>query len=415
MSVSAWDGGHWDVNEWNAGPPPEPGWGDDWAWWFQPGVAGPSLALNEMVVEARWTTDAHTLGDGSFRGDLQPGTLTLRLWDPHHALDNLDKFGAIWAWYRPTNTVWAWFYDNFTRGLFAPGDPAAADCVYSGVTWPSRLTSLRNETGFPSQSVSARLAAIVAGLGGGSGQLYLPRVSGNTAGQSQQMLAAAGDTSTGVLLYPGYLAALRDASTDGVGWLAYTTAGPTGPGALVVSYARWEAATTRILDRSQIVAGPAVTASIGFLITLLVWAATNGANGAASTFHLYGANVSTVGVQGPGSLRLWGDVSATSAPEWAGANATGVQLVKDRSDATEQVLSSVSLQSGTRWTAAGLASTADWDPYAHVFSPTDVARVDDGAGNVKSYRVVKSDHRLTSTVWQTTHYLEKHTAATPLP
>ena len=131
------------------------------------------------------------MGDGSFRGDLQPGTLTLRLWDPHHALDNLDKFGAIWAWYRPTNQVWAWFYDNFTRGLFAPGDPAAADCVYSGVTWPSRLTSLRNETGFPTQSVSARLAAIVAGLGGGSGQLYLPRVSGNTAGQSQQMLASA--------------------------------------------------------------------------------------------------------------------------------------------------------------------------------------------------------------------------------
>ena len=412
--MTFWDGAHWDVNRWNAGPPPEPGWGDDWAWWFQPGAAGSPIALNGMLVEARWTTDSHTIGDGSFRGDVQPGTLTARLWDPNHLLDNLDKYGAIFAWYRPTNAVWCWFYDNFARGLYAPGDPAAADCVYSGVTWPTRLTSLRNETGFAAGSVAARFAAIVAGLGAAG--LYLPKVTGAVAAQSQQMLASAADTSTGVLLFPGYLAAVRDAATDGVAWLGYTTAGPTGPGAMVVHYARWETATVRILDRSQIVAGPPVTASIGWLITLLVWAATNGANAAASTFHLFGPSVSTVGVQGPGTLRLWGDVSTTGAPEWNAANATGVRLINDRADATEQTLSSISLQSGARWQAAGgQPSKATWDPYAHIFAPTDVARIDDGAGHLKDYRVQKSDHRLTSTVWQTTHYLEKYTAATPLP
>ena len=413
MSVSAWDGGHWDVNQWNAGPPPEPGWGDDWAWWFQPGAAGVAFSLNHMVVEARWTTDSHSLGDGTFRGDIQPGTLTLRLWDPAHQLDNLDKYGAIWAWYKPTNQVWCWFYDSFARGLVAPGDPAGADCVYSGVTWPTRLTSLRNETGFPGQSIAARLAAIVTGMSAAG--LYLPRVTGAAAAQSQLMSASAADTSTGVLLFPGYLAAVRDAATDGIAWLGYTTAGPTGPGAMVVNYARWETATVRTLDRSQIVAGPPVTASISWIITLLVWAAINGANAAASTFHLFGSAIDTVGVQGPGSLRLWGDVSAANAPEYPGANGTGVRLVADHSDATEQTLSSVGLQSGTRWTAGGQASTADWDPYAHTFKPTDVAAINDGAGHVKNYRVTKSDHRLTSLVWETTHYLEKYTAATPLP
>ena len=163
MSLSAFDGGHWDVNEWNAGPPPEPGWGDDWAWWYQVGTAG-IIPLNELVVEARWTTDSHTLGDGTFRGDLQPGTLTARLWDPQHQLDNLDKLGAVWAAYKPTAQVWCWFYDQFARGLYAPGDPAAADCVFTGTQWPVRLTSSQGSLAPAVQTAAARLAAIVANL-----------------------------------------------------------------------------------------------------------------------------------------------------------------------------------------------------------------------------------------------------------
>ena len=162
------------------------------------------------------------------------------------------------------------------------------------------------------------------------------------------------------------------------------------------------------------VAGPAVTASIGWVISLLVWAAVNGTNAAASTMHLFSSNVNTVGVQGPGQLRLWGDVSTTSAPEYTGTNATGVSLVNGHSAATEPILSSISLQSGLRWTAAGKPAVADWDPYAHVFAPTDVMTLDTGSG-AKQYRVQKSDHRLTASVWQTTHYLDKYTAATALP
>ena len=58
-------------------------------------------------------------------------------WDPDHRLDNLDKLGAVWALYKPTGACWCWFYDSFARGLVAPGDPAGADCVFTGVTWPA--------------------------------------------------------------------------------------------------------------------------------------------------------------------------------------------------------------------------------------------------------------------------------------
>jgi hypothetical protein len=107
-------------------------------------------------------------------------------------------------------------------------------------------------------------------------------------------------------------------------------------------------------------------------------------------------------------------VSTTSAPEYAATNATGVALVNGHSAATEPILSSISLQSGLRWTAAGKPAIADWDPYAHVFSPVEVVSLDTGSGP-KQYRVVKSDHRLTGAVWQTTHTLDKYTAATALP
>ena len=410
MSQFFWDNGKWDEAEWAGSPPPEQTWGTDWAWWYQLSNWDPAINLNPLLVEARWTTDSHTVGDGTYRGDLQPGTLTARFWDPGHQLDNLDKFGAVWACYKPTGACWVWFYDSFTRGLFSPGDPAAADCVFTGTMWPSRLTSLRNDTNFASQSVNARFAAIVTGLGAPG--MSLPAVTGAVAAQNQTMLASASDTSTGVLLFPGYLTAVRDAATDGIAWMQ-PTAAPPAAGTLTLNYARWETTNPRTLDKSQVVAGPAVTASIDWLITLLVWAATNGTNAAASTFHLFASNVATVGVQGP-NLRLWGDVSTTGAPEYVGANGTGVALVNGHSDATEQVLSSVSLQSGLRWSAAGKPAAADWDPYAHVFSPVDVMSLDTGSGP-KQYRVTKSDHRLTASVWQTTHYLDKFTAATPLP
>ena len=342
MSQFFWDNGRWDQSEWAGSPPPEETWGTDWAWWYQVGTAAPAINLNPLLVEARWTTDSHTVGDGTYRGDLQPGTLTARFWDPTHLLDGLDKMGAVWGMYKPTGAAWCWFYDSFTRGLFAPGDPAAADCVFTGTMWPPRLTSVGDETNFGAQTIAARFAAIVAGLNGARGSsLTLPAVTGAIAAQNQTISASPTDSSTGITLFPGYLAAIRDAATDGIAWMA-ATAAPPAAGALVLNYARWETANIRTLDRSQVVAGPAVTASIGWLISLLVWAAVNGTTAAASTMHLFSSNVNTVGIQGPAPLRLWGDVSTTSAPEYAATNATGVALVNGHSAATEPILSSPS-------------------------------------------------------------------------
>ena len=103
-----------------------------------------------------------------------------------------------------------------------------------------------------------------------------------------------------------------------------------------------------------------------------------------------------------------------SGPEYTPANNTAQQLIQDRANQTEEYLSTVSLQSGARSTAAGRPSAASWDPYAHTFAPTDVAAIVQSSVTHK-YFVSKSDHRLTATVWQTTHYLDKYTAATPLP
>ena len=420
--VALWDTAQWDQGaEWGAAPLPPEGWGDDWAWWYQPGASGSSISLNGMVVEARWTTDSHTLGDGTFRGDLQPGTLTLQLWDPTHQLDNLDKYGAVWAWYKPTNQVWAWFYDSFTRGLVAPGDPAGADCVFSGVTWASRMTQTRWDTQFPAQSVSARIAALVAVMNSSAQYVHLPHVAANVANQSQTVPATvppsdAPPNSSGY--WPSYLAVLRDAAGPGVAWLSYSTPGDLGPGAMTVNYARWEAANVRTLDPSQIVAGPPVTASVDWLITLIYWTAINGSTGATSTMLCQGDNILYFGQSPTVPLRLWGNVTPPGGPqgaEYQAAYNTGYQVCTDRQDPTERTLSSVSLQSGTRWEAGGKPAKALWDPYAHTFSPTDVARINDGTGTLKNYRVTKSDHRLTSAVWETTHYLEKYTAATPLP
>ena len=416
MSVFVWDSGRWDQAEWAGAPPPEPGWGADWRWWYQLGTSV-WADLNELLVEAVWSTDGHTLGDGTFRGDIQPGTLTARLWDPSHLLDSLPRMGAMWAQYAPTNAVWCWFYDSFTRGLYSPGDPAAADCVFTGTPWPIRLSTPSQFTNYPSQSVSARLAAIAATLSahGGSSELYLPAVSANVAAQSQTMVAnpvASMPAGTVGAYYSPYLQSIRDAAAPGVAWMA-PAAAPGGAGSLVLTYARWETAVQRTLDDSQIVAGPATTSAADWLISAVSWSAVRGSDGNTTNQALNWAP-QVFGVSGPAGLRMWGDIGNAPGPEHAAVAATSQQLLQDHANPSERWLSSVSLQSGARSTPTGGISSAAWDPYAHVFAPTDVAAIVHD-GNTHRYRVVKSDHRLTSTAWTTTHTLEKFTAATPLP
>ena len=409
--MAVWDSAVWNADEWQAPPIPPPGWGDDWSWWYQVGSTI-ILDLTGLLVEARWTTDSHTLGDGTFRGDIQPGTLTARFQDPERNLDNLNKLGAVWALYKPTGACWCWFYDSFARGLYAPGDTQAADCVFTGTMWPSRLTTPSADTAFPSQSVNARLTAIVSWLNGQLAGMNLPPITAQIAAQSQTVPAAVADATTGQ--YPSYLAFIRAAAANGVAWMS-AAASPGAPGTLILNYARWETSNTRILDRSQIIAGPPTTASTDFLVTFVQWTAILGTTGAASGFWFAGPGAPTWGYQGPGAMRICGNVTLGSGPEQPACQTTAQRLSNDRSNPSEQYLNTVSLQSGSRSSPTGGPSSAAWDPLAMNFSPTDVASITDDAGAAHLYRVTKTDHRLTVTIWEAVHTLEKFTPATPLP
>jgi hypothetical protein len=421
---NTWDsaGTVWDGAEWQAGTPPVPDWSTEWRWWYQLGdgtnVQNPTIDLMGLLVEARWTTDAHTMGDGTFRGDIQPGKATIRLWDPGHKLDNLNKAGVVFALYRPTGACWAFFYDSFARGLYAAGDPTDADCVFSGTQWPARLTEPRPnaETSWPAQSANARLSAIAANLAGTPGSnMILPVVTSSIAGQSQTVAATAMTSDPGSM-WPGYLTVIRDAATNGVAWLAAqgvdnmaTTGIPNG--SLILNYARWETNNPRTLDRSQIIAGPAVTADAAVLITQSVFNAT-GPTGAASQAVAQGY-IAYWGLQGP-VMRLYGNVTG-GQPENVGAANTAAYMVQAHSDPRELIIDSVDVQSGTHRTPTGGLSPTPWDPYGHTFSPVDAVTISAHEGQYNQYRVISSAHRLTATIWQTTHTVEKYVAAHPLP
>lgn len=415
---STWDAAIWDTDEWAPGPPPSQGWGQDWRWWWQVGSDPASIIdLMGLVVEARWTSDSHKLGDGTFRGDLQPGTCTVRLWDPAHKLDNLNKLGAVWALYQPTGACWCWFYESLSRGLYAPGDPADADAVFVGTPWPTRLTTPRWDGNFPQQSAAARMAAIVNLLNTANPSMSLPVVTGNIAGQGQIVPAIAYTTTDPFNQYPDLLTQVRTAAADGVAWWT-PTAGATGVGALTLNYGRWEAANVRPLGHSQVIAGPATTADLSIYLSFVNFATVNGATAAAYNVSTLAdlAHRALVGFQGP-NMRFWGDANINgNGAEQAALITTANNLINDRSNPSELLLSSVDVQSGGRTGPAGGPSSAEWDPYGHTFSPIDVAAVaDTGDILVKNYRVQQSSHRLTANIWQTTHTLDKYTAAAPLP
>jgi hypothetical protein len=228
--------------------------------------------------------------------------------------------------------------------------------------------------------------------------------------------AATVDTSTGWGAYPSFLASVRDAATDGVAWLAAAPPNTdTGPGTLVLNYARWETTTARTLDRSQVIAGPPVTASAGFVMSVVSWAAVKGDTGAQTALAVASTTAAgTFGYQGL-SLRLYGDVTNPGGAELNAANQTATAVLNDRANPSETILDTVDVQSGWRTGPTGGPSSAEWDPYAHTFAPTDVVALVDNYGATKHYRVTKSDHRLVATVWQTTHTLEKFTAPAALP
>jgi hypothetical protein len=416
--VSTWDGAQWDsAAEWQGAPPPSADWGDDWRWWYQIGTDPQTVVeLSDLVVEARWNSDSHTMGDGTFRGDLQPGQVTVRMWDPAYRLDvnTFSPLGCMFAYYVPTGAAWCWFYTSFARGLWPSGDPAGADCVFTGTLWPPRLTAARGETNFPSQSANARLAGVV-GLLNGYSNLYMPHVAANLAPQTQTVATAPQGTGTGGGFFPSYLALVRDAAANGTAWLSAVGAAAPAVGTLTLNYARWEARNARNLDRTQIIAGPAVTTTPDFVVTALSWAALVGSTGLATTLAQSNTGTQTWGVQGPATMRLLGDVTATSGTEYNAAHATGQAILSGRSNVGEEIIDSIDVQSGWRTSPAGAPTSAQWDPYSHVFAPPDTVTITQNDQAQHVYHIVGSAHRLTGRLWQTTHTLEKYIAPTALP
>jgi len=116
-----------------------------------------------------------------------------------------------------------------------------------------------------------------------------------------------------------------------------------------------------------------------------------------------------------GPMRMWGSVAAGGNEAVACINTASAIEVAHR-DPTERYLSTISLQSGRRFTAGGASSAAQWDPTAHVWSPLDrLTYVDPADSKTYTYRVIKSDHLLNAAVWQTVHTLEKFVAPSALP
>jgi hypothetical protein len=413
LAAGQWDKSTWDQARWWA---PLAGWGDDWRFWYQT-QNRQEKELTNLVVEARWTTDSHAMGDGTFRGDLQPGKCAIRMWDPGRVVEGLNKQGAVWATYRPTGATWCWFYDSIDRALVAPGDPMGSDVVWSGLPWSSRMTSVYNNTYRGVESVNARINAMADLMAGGV-DWVLPPVSRSIAGQSQLVSAQTIDTSVPAGMYPSLLQTLRNAGANGVVWLSAAMDG-SGMGNLTLHYDRWETVNAaRPLDGSQVIAGPPVETSVGWVINLVGFTATKGDTGVQSSQNTNagGLGYGGYGVQYLGSMRLWGDISTSAAPEWSGQYGTAVSINNSRSNVSDASLSTITVQSGKRWTATGAPSAKQWDPAAHVWTPLDqLSYLDPRDNKTHLYRVKHSDHVLNATVWQTVHSLETYAAGSQLP
>ena len=419
MPASLWDKARWDAGTWSAPAAPGAGWGTDWEFWWQVGSV-PVHDLTAKIVEARWTTDSHAQADGTYRGNVQPGKCAVRLWDPDHVMETCDKYGALWASYKPTGATFAWFYNTLSRGLYAPGDRASSDCVFQGDTWPLRLTAntwtaYSDTNNRPVEPANTRLNNLVDTLVAGPGgyDFQMPAITKTIAAQTQQIpaitYAGAGPPWPS---WPAWLTLVRDAATDGIAWWSYGRA-PNGAGTMGFRYDRWEANNQRALDPAQIVAGPPVDMTAGFVYGFVDANATRAADG-VNTYQRYAGNMAFAGAGNIG-VALYGDIGTPSSPDWNGANGTVSQMAADHSDPTERVLSTMTAQSGRRLKTDGSPSSSTWDPAAHVWTPLDVAAYADPVDNkTHYYRVQKTDHILNAALWQTVLTLEKYSAATPL-
>jgi hypothetical protein len=417
IDAPTWPPGEWDQPAWDQVAwqtqrfPPGAGWGYDWQVWYQ--YAGAvTWDMTASVVEARWSSDSYTAGDGTFRGDLQPGTLALQVHDAAHRAETMSKLGTIWLHYSPANMTWGFYLDTITRQLVAPSDPTAADVVIQGSTWPIRLTTdcLHSFTR-AAERCDTRLSALAAWLSQNA-DLHLPRYDASIVADSHVAPAVAA-TSWASTVSPSALSLIRQAAADGVAWLSSSVDG-AGLGKFQLNYARWEAAPQRNLVASDVVAGIPYDSSMDTVITGVEWDGT-GPDGTQITNTIGTTNIFTYGFVKV-TMRVLANLNPGQADQSA-VNLTGVNLLNVHADPTISKLSTVTCTSGARSTPAG-ALGPPWNPAAHVWNPSEVLHWVPPAGQAwgySNYRVIKTDHRLRAAGWDSAHTVEPYTPASPLP
>lgn len=412
MAAGYWDQALWDVDSWwSRAWPPGASWRDLWTWRYQYREtvhADGSWDLTQMVVEARWQTDTITLGDGTLRGDIQPGTLALRLQDQTDLLAGLSKLGAITATFQPTGASWWWAVNTVTRELLTPTDPTRYNIVVNADAWPARLTTGSYSASRPAETVSARLAAIASRLDTDNG-LYLPDVYPDIAadGHTVAALAMASDGS-----WPPFLQQIRDAAANGVAWVTAAATGVGGAIQLTLHYRLWDAAAVRVITDDQIIAGPPVSSGIDDVITKVAWDGTRPDGTTHDTINQLGGGWGSYGIHARGPLRVWGLI-ATGGADNAPVTGTGQAVLSTYGSPDTKYVDSVSCISGDR-SKGGPNPTVPWDPTVMVWQPHEVLRWHNPyAGADQDYRVTGSQHVLNAKSWSVVHALELAVAATP--
>jgi len=417
MPVAVWGDANpdWGVNTWGTRKyPPGASWAADWRWWYQYATSStPDQDITTKVVEARWTTDAYTPGDGTFRGDCQPGRLQLRLYDPTESFYSWSKLGTVWATYVPTGDTWCWFIEEVTGRLAPAGDPNRWDVVVTADTWASRLTASSYQSGRPAETVTARINAIVSRLATDTG-LVLPAVSGSVASDTHTVPAVvqvSGESST---VFPGFLAQLRDAASNGVMWLQ-AVAGPARgyPGALVIHYDLVETAVAVGLYNDQVVGASIWNQTIDNLVTEVAWHGVNNA-GVASDYAVYAGSWGVYGIQKLGPLRLYADISQGGAAR-AASDAMANAVLGDRGDPNRPLVDTMDMRNGDRTHVNGTPSTA-WDPTTMTWDPRHVIQWYRVSGQPQeSYWVVQTSHRLVAGTWEASHTLMPFSQPSHIP
>jgi hypothetical protein len=394
-------------------------WNGDWQIWAQLDQETILADITGQVIEAQWSTDSYTMGDGSYRGDLQPGRLTLRCLDPAGTMRDFDNMATIWLHYAPANLTWLYFLDSRATSIAPEGSPNPG-LVLAADSWPPRLMNdcwAQAERG--KEPVANRMAHLYGRCQNDPG-LHLPRIPGDSfiAPQGQYVDPIAWITgpnnSRAINMTIGHLPQLRKDSADGIFW-ARPRRAAGGWGEWPWSYDRWEAVWPgfRTLAPDQILAGPPVTRSTDWVTSVWKWSGRDAYGEANHDIWQFGSGWGIYGIQGP-SPDVWAALQYPETAETAAVLATGQAVLNARSHAGVPYLSDVTVRSGTRFAPDGTPRPGSWDPLAHHWPPIEVLEVThDGA--TRQYHVARSEHRLTSKVWETKHSLEVYVPATPLP